>query len=487
MLYEVVREELETFLAEAREDGKGLPRYVEKEFREYLKCGQLDHGFARCACEDCGDELLVAFSCKGKGFCPSCLGRRMSDVAAHLVDRVLPKVPYRQWVMAYPRRMRLLLARDAVAARESATIVVKEIAKWQRALARRDGVSKPQTAAVSVTQRFGSKVDLNVHHHLVVPEGVFREDEEGKVGFTELRRPTRDELQAMVERIAGKTMALARRRGLLEEEPDDALSKVQADAVQTGLPVAVPPPMAKKLSGFIEGYSLEAGTHVAASNREALEHLLRYMLRPPVPQHRLRRLADGRLELTLKRPMHDGTRAIAFTPAQLMRRLASIVPPPKAHGTRYFGAFAPASKVRARLVKPGKGRGKGCLGDPPELPAELDDGGAEDARISWELGRELERDVWLEGPADPERPRFLAWPQLLARTFAVDVLRCDKCGGRRRLTAFIAASKEASELLDQLGIKERAPPPEPARRRHRQVEWVEPPSEDPGIDPPSPE
>ncbi|MBI5543022.1 MAG: transposase [Deltaproteobacteria bacterium] len=74
---------------------------------------------------------------------------------------------------------------------------------------------------------------------------------------------------------------------------------------------------------------LEAGTHVAAGNREALEHLLRYMLRPPVPQHRLRRLADGRLELTLKFPLHDGTRAISLTPSQLMRRLASIVPPPK--------------------------------------------------------------------------------------------------------------------------------------------------------------
>jgi hypothetical protein len=409
----------------------------------------------------------------------------MSDVAAHLVDRVLPKVPYRQWVMAYPRRLRLALARDPVAARESATIVVREIAKWQRKLARRDGVGKPVTAAVSVTQRFGSKVDLNVHHHLVVPEGVFREDEEGRVGFTDQRSPTREELQAMVERIAHKTLALARRRGLLDAEPDDAMAKVQVDALQTGLPIATAPTTANKLSGFIEGFSLEAGTHATATNREALEHLLRYMLRPPVPQHRLRRLADGRIELALKRPMHDGTRAFALTPSQLMRRLAAIVPPPKAHGTRYFGAFAPASKIRPRLVKPGKARGNRCLGDPPEPPADLGDGGAEDARIAWELGQDLACDVCLEGPADPDRPRFLAWPQLLARTFAVDVLRCDKCGGRRKLTAFIAASKEATALLEQLGFWARAPPPEPARRRPRQVEWFDPPPDDPGIDPPS--
>ncbi|MGC4120056.1 MAG: transposase [Myxococcales bacterium] len=330
-------------------------------------------------------------------------------------------------------------------------------------------------------------MDLNVHHHLVVPEGVFRQDEEGRVGFWELRRPTREELQAMVERVAEKTLALARRRGLLEDEPDDALSRVQAESLQTGLPIAVPL-AAKKLSGFVKGFSLEAGTHVAASNREALEHLLRYMLRPPVPQHRLRRLADGRVELTMKRELHDGTRAIAMAPGQLMRQLASIIPPPKVHSTRYFGAFAPASKVRARLVKPGSGRGKGYQGEPPEVPPELDDGGAEDARIGWELGRELERSTDVEGPANPERPRFLGWPQLLARTFAVDVLRCDQCGGRRKLTAFIVSSREASELLDRLGIRERAPPPEPARRRPRQVEWLDPPApEDPGIDPPSPD
>ncbi len=98
----------------------------------------------------------------------------------------------------------------------------------------------------------------------------------------------------MVERIARKTLALARRRGLLEDEPDDALSRAQADSLQASLPIAARP-APHKLSGFVEGFSLEAGTHAAAGNREALEHLLRYLLRPPVPQHRLRRLAAALL------------------------------------------------------------------------------------------------------------------------------------------------------------------------------------------------
>jgi len=52
----------------------------------------------------------VPFSCKGRGFCPSCGGRRMAAQAAHLVDAVLPRVAVRQWVLSLPHRLRYLLA-----------------------------------------------------------------------------------------------------------------------------------------------------------------------------------------------------------------------------------------------------------------------------------------------------------------------------------------------------------------------------------------
>ena len=58
------------------------------------------HGFLRLRCEDCGHEKLVAFSCKRRGFCPSCGARRMAETTAHLVDQVVPQVPVRQWVLS---------------------------------------------------------------------------------------------------------------------------------------------------------------------------------------------------------------------------------------------------------------------------------------------------------------------------------------------------------------------------------------------------
>ena len=72
-LYPVVQHHLETFLATAQETGPlgyGVPGWVERDFRAYLRCGILAHGFARARCPDCGHERLVAFSCKGRGACP---------------------------------------------------------------------------------------------------------------------------------------------------------------------------------------------------------------------------------------------------------------------------------------------------------------------------------------------------------------------------------------------------------------------------------
>ena len=114
LLHQTVRAHWKTLLAEVaqRTDGGSLPGFVIAEFERYLACGVLAHGFARVHCGACGKDLLVVLSCKGRGFCPSCTTRRMQGTALHLVDRVLPRVPVRQWVLSLPRWVRFLLARD---------------------------------------------------------------------------------------------------------------------------------------------------------------------------------------------------------------------------------------------------------------------------------------------------------------------------------------------------------------------------------------
>jgi hypothetical protein len=94
-----------------------LPAFVRADLEGYVKCGALNRGFAHLQCEGCGRPVLVAFSCGSRGFCRSCLGRRMCQGALNLLTYVLPAVPLRQWVLTLPFELRAPLAyeRDALA------------------------------------------------------------------------------------------------------------------------------------------------------------------------------------------------------------------------------------------------------------------------------------------------------------------------------------------------------------------------------------
>ncbi|MEO6263793.1 MAG: transposase zinc-binding domain-containing protein [Luteimonas sp.] len=114
LAYQVVQGWLETWLAQTEEaEPNSVAGYVERELRGYLECGILAHGFARARCPECAADFLVAFSCKGRGVCPSCTTKRMAATAAHLVDAVIPQVPMRQWVLSLPKRLRPMPYRHA--------------------------------------------------------------------------------------------------------------------------------------------------------------------------------------------------------------------------------------------------------------------------------------------------------------------------------------------------------------------------------------
>lgn len=69
--YQVIADNLETFLTCLRAEGHDVPGYVVEEFYRYPDCGILARGLARCSCEMCGKSLAVGLSCKCRGFCPS--------------------------------------------------------------------------------------------------------------------------------------------------------------------------------------------------------------------------------------------------------------------------------------------------------------------------------------------------------------------------------------------------------------------------------
>ncbi|QKK01892.1 MAG: hypothetical protein HND55_03985 [Pseudomonadota bacterium] len=107
---------------------------------------------SRLRCDTCHAEHLLAFSCKRRGFCPSCGARRMADGAAWLVDQVFPERPIRQWVLSLPFPLRFLLATHPMLIGRVLGIVYRVIAGH---LIRQAGLTQQsaRTGAVTLIQR----------------------------------------------------------------------------------------------------------------------------------------------------------------------------------------------------------------------------------------------------------------------------------------------------------------------------------------------
>ncbi|HEX5051697.1 MAG TPA: transposase zinc-binding domain-containing protein [Planctomycetota bacterium] len=134
VLHRVVQSEWATALARFDAGERHVPRFCVREVEAFLRCGILVHGFAQVWCEACRHDGVVAFSCKGRGFCPSCGTRRMVDTAAFLVDEVIPDAaPVRRWVLSLPYRVRLVCAHDPATLAAVRRILVRAGGRGARA------------------------------------------------------------------------------------------------------------------------------------------------------------------------------------------------------------------------------------------------------------------------------------------------------------------------------------------------------------------
>ena len=455
-LYEVVRDNLETLYA-AVDDGAlpfALPAFVRKELDGYLDCGLLCRGFARLRCPACNESRLVSFSCKGRGFCPSCLGRRMASTAANLVEHVLPPAPLRQWVFTVPFGWRARLAYDGELLGAVTRVCTSAILSFYAARMNKEGLAGGQSGAVLVVQRTSSDLKLHPHLHLLLLDGAYREIDASSVAFAALPRLSTREVGEVLETICTRVLKLLRRRGLLgdgalerEAEAEEGLSSLAASAVSGHSPPAGPewrrrmlPPLVaqplafdKPLCASKDGFTLHAATRAGALDPAGREALCKYVLRPAIAQERITHGPDGLVRIALKRPFSDGTVAIDLDPLSLLCRLAASVPPPRLHTVRYAGVLAPASKLRARIVP-----------TPVAAPAN-------DTAPSCAHGRQ-------SGGS-----RYRPWAELLKRTFEIDVLQCARCKGRMQLVAMVTDPRSIQRMLRHLGEPTDPPVREPAR------------------------
>jgi hypothetical protein len=434
-------------------EGRPVPDFVREEFEAYLRCGILSYGFLRLHCESCEKERIVAFSCKKRGFCPSCWAKRMAESAEHLVENVLPEAPYRQFVISFPIPLRYWLQTSQSHFSKVHKVVISEISRAYVEEGRRRGCLDPKTGSVTFIQRFGSTLKLNLHLHILALDGVY----EGKQLHNLSDSWTDEKLGSFMTLLVKRVLRLLQREGYVGEEREvimppevDELfdrEEAYAAASQASMQgrIAFGPNQGRKLTlvhsglGHFEenpvpkgplcqemnGFSIHCHTLVRSQERDKLERLLRYMARGPVSNNRLELLPGRRVRLTFKRPWSDGTTGVSMTYSEFIEKLMALIPPPRRSLTRWNGIFAPASRMRREIApKPEARKGFAFQGK----------GGG-------------------------------SWARLLKRVFKVDVLSCP-CGGRLRPLGALQDPSSCRRYLKHMGFE--ADPPEASPPRIRE-------------------
>ena len=457
VLYQVILEHWETFRSLTDLHG-GLPKHVTREFEAFLGCGILAKGFFRLRCDSCKSEQLLAFSCKKRGFCPSCGGRRMAETAALLVDETLPHAPYRQWVLSFPFPLRYLLARRPDLLSVCLTVAHRAIGTWYKRQAKKLGISDNlKVGALTFIQRFGSSLNLNPHFHTLFMDGAVQiAGHQAK--FRRVQVPTDIDVANLVATIAKRIFRALAHRGFSFKETDhDDLEQLElypqlCAASVSGLSILDPKAPCKigqlpflrnipwdlygKQCASSAGFSLHAATSVKAHQRDKLEKLLRYLARPSLSNGRLAWSNDNNeVILKLKKPFRDGTTHIRFAPLVFLEKLAALAPPPRAHLVRYSGILGPHDAHRSLIVKNNK-------------KAKTTNSQAYNNK---------------EDDSDFAKKRRLSWAKLLARVFHIDVTTCNHCGGNIRILAAITQQRVIEKILNHLNLPTWAPSPSLAR------------------------
>ena len=220
-------------------------------------------------------------------------------------------VGHRTGCCLLPFTLRYQLAFDATLTAAVLDVFIRRVFAGLRRAAVRAGIADAQGGALTAIQRFGSAMNANVHFHSLVLDGVFSRPAPGEAPvFHPLPAPTDEEIAQILEQIHDRVTRLLRRCGRLPEDPSPpdpvaeqmpllagyAAASIQ-ERIATG-PRAGQPVRRLRTAAAVgdgatlrcarrEGFSLHAKVALPAHAREPLEHLCRYLLRPPLAMERL--------------------------------------------------------------------------------------------------------------------------------------------------------------------------------------------------------
>jgi len=320
VLYRVLFHHFERFVAEYEErfeKAYGYYRPIIKDVVErYLDCGNPRCGFARIRCPRCRAEHLLMFSCKTRGFCPSCHSKRLEEWGEWIRETLLMDVPHRQVVFTIPKMLRVFFKFKRRLLGDLCRCAVRALIFYFQAVAGKT----LEPGVVAVIQTFGDRINFHPHLHFLVTEGGV--DEAGV-----FRRVISFDDARLVEVFAREVLGFLVRRELLSPEWAERL-----------------------LSWRHTGFSVHS--RVRAKTKPEAERVGKYMIRPLLALERLSFLEpEGKV---CYRYGQDGADWETMDYLEFIARVTSHIPDKGQVMVRYYGLYANAhrGKVRKADVSP---------------------------------------------------------------------------------------------------------------------------------------
>jgi hypothetical protein len=336
-LFRLVEQHLEELLRAwpvrfARQHGPLRP-VVERVLRGFMRCGLVEHGFARLWCPACRTSVLCPFSCRGRSFCPSCEKKRQLLWAEWLQKEVLAPVPHRHVVLTMPRLLRGIFRKRRELLLDLSQCAAESLAEYVR---ERLGQDCRAGIVVSIATA-GDLVQWHPHGHLLTTDGGFSNDG----AFHPLESwDAEDVMRLFRERLLAR---LVERHAISEE-------------------------LARKLVAWTHpGFSSHIAKAIPFGDGKAIEDLACYLVRAPFSLHKLVYL-DGHKAVLYRARMNPslGRNFQAMDPLEWLARLADHIPDPGRHRTHFYAHYA----NRARGQRPGEGDSvhAGEVEPPPRRP-----------------------------------------------------------------------------------------------------------------------
>lgn len=310
----------------------------------------------------------------------------MVETAAHLVDQVLPCLPFRQFVISFPMRIRYYLENHKTL-QTVLKIVVDEIRK--RIVDCSPDVPNPQIGAISFIQHFGNTLNYHPHFHLIVADGIFSGEKDLQFHEAVL---TQDDIMDTQESIQKRVLGYFFKRKFFDKEE-----------------------MKKMLSHENSGFSLDAKVKIQAFDKDGLERLIRYCARPPFKSENIR-LNGPWIHYRLPKPCHTGKTFIQLEPLEFIERISRFIPYPRRHRRHYHGVFAPNSPLRKQL--------------------------AANAQKRLDANHKA-----MQETVEKVTKATRGWSLLISRIYEVDPLTCTNCGKKIKIITFVIHPEHIRRIL----------------------------------------